>query len=901
MIKNIIIKCCITLFTLGISGLFFALIVFAYFSLSLPKLTSLSDYQPSLPSKILDREGVLLAEFGQEKREIVNFEDIPKIIIDAFLSAEDDSFYKHKGVDYFGILRAMVANIKAGRIVQGGSTITQQVAKSLLLSNKRSITRKIKDFLLARQIEKHFTKKEILFLYLNQVYLGGGYYGIKAAVKGYFGKELEEITISEAAMMAGLLVAPGRYSPYRRPVAAMRRQRYVLRRMFETRKITREEYQDALNEIIPFRKKRGTTFKAPHFSDWIRQRVIEQMGAEEFLNGGYQVNTTLDWELQELAEKSVYVGIKAIDKRQGFIGPIGHLKKEQWAQFSEHHRREIYNDKSNFFTFQEGDIKNEISLGEHELEDLEEHKRKEGLKLKHSRFIPGIMPKDPLVEHFDIKADKYYQAIVLHVDDMARIIYVSVAGVPGIIPHNNFKWAKKRIISNNKRNYNEVSRPSTIVKKGDIVLVTIEKKSRSIYSHTTARFKRYINRRKNRKIIKKQKYLLCLLDQRPEAEGALVSLSPFTGNVISFVGGVDFSKSQFNRVLQSHRQPGSAFKPILYATALEYGFKPNSIIIDSPEALAGVDQSLSWKPRNYDGKFKGPMTFRNALETSRNIPTIKIAQTIGVQSIIKYADRIGMEVATLDKDLSISLGSFGITLMSLTKTYGIFPNGGRKISSRSIVSIYDRAKNKIDWMKKDNIETENEEEIEEQQEGPPQEIDPFLAQLTDTQVYDPRLAYLMTNILRGVVLHGTGRSAKRLSTFLGGKTGTTNNYVDAWFVGFSSNLVTGVWTGFDNNKTLGMGESGSKAALPIWKKFMAGGLKKYGERDFLTPPGIINVAIDKETGKLAHSDQSNIFLESFVEGHGPTIEENEEVEESLEFSEETISNILEDDSFYNEN
>ena len=900
MIKTTILRFFIAIIGLSIIGASILFIVLAYFSYSLPRITSLSDYKPPIPSKILCKDGTVLAEIGLEKREIVNIEDIPQIVIDAFLSAEDDSFFEHKGIDYLGIARAMVANLKAGKIVQGGSTITQQVAKSLLLSNKRSITRKIKDFLLARQIEKYLTKQEILYLYLNQVYLGGGYYGINASVRGYFEKGLEEVTIAEAAMIAGLLVAPGRYSPYRNPRASIRRQRYVLRRMFATKKITEKEYEKALQEIIRFRKKGFAVFKSGHFSEWIRQRIVEAIGEKEFATGGYQVETTIDAQLQQLAEKSVYLGVKTIDKRQGFIGSIGHIKKNGWEEFLRNQRIEIYAKKSNYFTVHEGEIKDEFSFDEKEWERLEEHKKNEALKLKNKRFIPGMTKNDPIIEHFDIGEDKYYQAIVMKIDDAAKIIYVNVAGVMGIIPHDNFKWAHKRIISTDKRNTGEVLKPSTIVKKGDIVLVTIQKKLQSLYSQTPTSFQRYIKNRKNSKVIRRQKYLLCFLDQKPEVEGALVALSPFTGDIVAFVGGANFSKSQFNRVIQSQRQPGSAFKPIIYAAALENGFTPNSIIIDSPEALGGVDQFLSWKPRNYDGKFKGLMTLRTALEISRNIPTIKIAQDIGVKTIIDYANRIGIK-KDFDKDLSISLGSFGINLMNLTKIYGIFPNGGKKILLKSLVSVTDRQGNKValesEKTSKEEEQEKNEEQIAIDIQQKEEETNPFLVNLDKDQVYDPKLAYLMTNMLKGVILHGTGRSAKNLSSFLGGKTGTTNNYIDAWFIGFSSNLVAGVWTGFDDNKTLGMGETGSKAALPIWKQFMAGGLKKYGERDFALPQGIINVAINKKTGRPAISDQSNTFIETFVEGYGPS----EEEEKYLEITKDKISeDVIEDDAFYNQ-
>ena len=414
--------------------------------------------------------------------------------------------------------------------------------------------------------------------------------------------------------------------------------------------------------------------------------------------------------------------------------------------------------------------------------------------------------------------------------------------------------------------------------------------------------------------IYKQNYLKLMLDQEPDVEGALVAMNPDNGNIISLVGGANFKKSQFNRAIQSKRQPGSSFKPILFAAALENGYTPASIIIDSPETLGGVDETLNWKPRNYDGKFKGPTTLRNSLEQSRNVPTVKIASDLGVQTILDFVDRIGLD-AELDQDLSLSLGSFGVTLMDLVGTYAIFPNGGRKVIPKSIVSITDRFGNAVAFdesyedlkpsEKKETVLTEStpipeiptpEATCEEQQDLADEKQNPFLLTLGGDQVYDSRLAYLMTNLLRGVVLHGTGRRAKSVSTFLGGKTGTTNNYVDAWFLGFSQNIVTGVWTGFDENQTLGWGESGAKAALPTWKEFMAAGLKKYGEYDFRPPLGIVNVLIDKETGKPVNSGSERGFLEAFVEGTEPgaQVETDEETQENA-----SNGPILEEDEYYN--
>lgn len=911
--KKYLVKILIGIISLAVLGGVGATSILIYFSFDLPKISSLNDYHPAIPSKILAKDGTVLADLGVENREVAKFEEIPRRIVDAFLSAEDDSFYEHTGVDYMGVFRAAIANLKAGRVVQGGSTITQQVAKSLLLSRERSISRKIKDFLLAQRIEEKFSKEEILYLYLNQVYLGGGYYGVKSAFEGYFGKTLAEATVAEAAQVAGLLVAPGKYSPYVNPKRATVRQQYVLRRMYDTGKITKEEYEGAVSEKIKFRIRKPEGFKAGHFTDWVRQRLVSLVGKEEFLRNGYVVQTTIDYELQQKAEREVLETVKEVDKRQGFKGPLKTISLDELDKWRVDFLKEFYKDQSTYFTLNNKNEKEyELELTEEEVQDLRDYESSFREVVKRKRFQPGTSPKSIFKKY--IKRDDNYKGVVTYIDDWARVIYVDIGGVAGIIPYEGFRWAHERKISEERNFYPYITKPSSILNPGDVILVRVLEEEVKLLDNSWSAFKEYIEKqsKNSKELIKKQKYVKLMLDQVPEAEGALVAMNPDNGHLISLVGGADFQKSQFNRAIQSKRQPGSSFKPILFAAALENGYTPASIIIDSPETLGGVDESLNWKPRNYDGKFKGPTTFRNSLEQSRNVPTVKIASDLGVQKILDFVERIGLN-AELDQDLSLSLGSFGVTLMDLVSTYAIFPNGGRRIHPRSILSITDRFGNAVAFDESyedlkpvekpetvlaestpvpeipDLTEAGGEEELKDEKQNP------FLLTLGGDQVYDSRLAYLMTNLLRGVVLHGTGRSAKSVSTFLGGKTGTTNNYVDAWFLGFSQNIVTGVWTGFDENQTLGWGETGAKAALPVWKEFMAAGLKKYGEFDFRPPLGIVNVLIDKETGKPVKAGSERGFLESFVEGTEPgsEVEVDEESQENL-----TNGPILEEDDYY---
>jgi penicillin-binding protein 1A len=825
-------------------------------------------------SKIFSKEGEVLLEIGQETRDVVPFNKIPSLVLGAFLAAEDDNFFSHEGIDYYGILRAFLVNMKEGRLVQGGSTITQQVAKSFLLTKERTISRKIKDLLLARKIEQKFSKEEILFLYLNQVYLGGGYYGVKAAFKGYFDKNLEEATPAESALVAGLLVAPGKYSPYVNPGFAKMRQNYVLKRMYDTGKINQSEYETALKENIKMRIRKPNEIKGGHFTDWVRQEVMKAVGTEEFLTNGFKVVTTLDWSLQMKADKLVKERVKEIDKRQGFNGPIKSLKSDdEIREFITDQRKKILRDQSNFFTFTT-DGKNIFEF--HESDDAFEKNYSyydEELDKVNERFKPfleiGNSTEDPFLAY--LQKGKSYQAVVHKVDDLKRIIVVEICGIRAVIPESGFGWAHERKISEDPAYFNPLKTPSRILKKGDVVLVQISEESVAYDQMIHADFFKKFKEESLRTLLSSQKFFKASLDQEPEAEGALIALNAHSGEVVSMIGGVDFQKSQFNRAIQSLRQPGSAFKPFIFAAALENGYNPSSILMDSPQALGGVDNSLSWKPRNYDGEFQGPMTLRNALEVSRNIPTVRLVQDLGVKKIQNFVERWHIN-ADIPQDMSLSLGSFGISLTELTKGYAIFPNGGKAVRLKHITSIIDRNGKKysipsgdMDW------KTESETQVTEQTPIPTVVSNPFLTNLNASQVYDPRLAFVMTNLLRGVTLYGTAAAAGRLSSNIGGKTGTTNNFVDALFVGFSSNLVVGTWIGFDDNRPLGYGETGGKAALPMWMDFMSSAMPRYGAADFSIPEGISSLVINKQTGKTIQPGSEG-FLEYFVTGFDPNSE-----------------------------
>lgn len=880
-----------------IGGLFAG--VMSYISFDLPDVKQLEKYVPAVHSQILSRDGEVLLSVGKEKREMIKFKEIPKFVIDAFLSSEDNNFYKHKGIDFLGIVRALVMDVKAGKIVQGGSTITQQVAKSLLLSREKSFTRKIKDMLLAQEIEKAFTKDEILTLYLNHVYFGGGYYGIKAAFRGYFGKEIKDGTVAEAAMLAGLLVAPGRYSPYLNPGHAKVRQKYVIGRMYEDKRITKEQHEKALKEDLKIKINANEELKAGHFTDWVRQRVINLVGEEEFLTQGFKVVTTLDWDLQKVAEESIRLGVRELDKRQGFKGPLKSLTREEDVkQFVIKSRRDFFEKNSAYFIIKpSGEKTYEIDFNENDYLKLvkEWEMSLAGKDQKH--FWPGVgFYPDKIQNH--LKAGDTYEGIVEKISDQQKLVFVSFLGTKGVITQQYYRWAHKRKISENTTYiYNYVNNPSEILKKGDVIKVKLlDNKTKSLWDNVADDYKKRSKGIISEKIIndlKKERFYSLELDQEPEAEGAQLALNANNGQILSMVGGVDFNKSQFNRAIQSSRQPGSSFKPIIYAVALENGYTPATIIMDSPEALTGQDDLSAWKPKNYDGEFEGPITFRRALETSRNVPTIRIALDIGVKKIIDFAGRVGMDASSIDKDLSLALGSFGVNLLNLVSSYAIFPNAGKRVIPKSIISIIDR-NGKSYYLDEisghpgginvvptttDNVNgtpiapapvaaisnTQDETSLENS----------FTANFDKYNVYDPRLAYIMTNLLKGVIQSGTAASARDLGPRVAGKTGTTNDYVDAWFVGFSHNVVSGVWTGFDSNKTIGYGETGGKAALPMWKDFMKKVLQKYGDQDFTPPKGVLYSWINKETGIPTQSDSANAFFEAFIDGTEPGTMKND--------------------------
>ncbi len=742
---------------LGIAG--FAGIYF-YFASDLPKISTLNDYRPPIITSVYSDDNRKIAEFYEQQRVIIPLSQMPDHLIQAFVAAEDSRFYQHGGIDLHSIFRAFFKNLKAGAIVQGGSTITQQVTKSFLLTPERSYKRKIKEAILAYRIDRKFTKDQILYLYLNQIYLGNGAYGVAAAAQNYYGKSAKDMSLAECAMLAGLPQAPSRYSPFRYPERAQKRQIYVLRRMADEGYITESEATQAINATLDIRpRKNWYRENVPYYTEHVRQMLVEMFGREKVYNEGLQVYTCVNIEMQKIARSAIQKGLVDLDKRQGFRGPLEHLLPGQIEGFSQ------------------------------TIED---------------QFL-----ETPLHENMMTKG------VVIQVNDHADLVTVRMGNERGLIALKDMKWARK---PDPKVDYFEttVRNPSEVLSVGDVIDVRVIKKAKG------------------------QQVWDLALDQIPKVESALLSLEAETGEVKVMVGGRDFSSSQFNRAIQSRRQPGSAFKPIIYAAALDKNFTPATEIVDSPIVFEDTAHDFTWKPNNYDKKFHGFTLFREGLIKSRNVITVKILRDIGIDYIINYARNMGI-TAKLDRDLSLSLGSSGLSLLELMNAYSVFANQGKLIAPCFIKKVVDRDGNVL-----------------------------MEYNLNPQQVIEDSTAYIITHLMGEVVKYGTGWRIKALKRPVAGKTGTTNNLNDAWFAGYTPEYITGVWVGFDHEQSLGKKETGSRAASPIWLDYMQQVLEGKPVRVFKVPDSVVFAKIDTETGLLPIPESQNTIFECFKEGTAPT-------------------------------
>ena len=750
IIKNIFIL----ILSFGLLSALSIIAVLWAFSNNLPDYKFLKNYKPAVSSKVYSGDGELVNDFSSEKRIFVPYKAISEKVINSFLSAEDKNFFYHPGVDAKGVLRAVVNNISniiASRRLEGASTITQQVAKNFLLTNEVSLNRKIKEAILAFRIERALSKERILELYLNQIYLGEGTYGVASASLEYFDKPISELSYEEAAMLAALPKAPSRYNPYKNIKLAKFRRDLVLKNLLENGYINESDYKEFNNNKISLKKRKKTfTEDTSYYVEDIRKDVVEKLGFDKVYKQGLNISTPINLDLQKIAIKSLREGLISYDKRRGWRGPIINSKKlDNWNK--------------------------DINLDKFRLE-------------KSINWEIAIV----------IKIDKFF--VDVETENKEN----------GIIKYENISWVKKEF--------------DQILKVGDIIYVE------KLKGNTFA------------------------LRQLPEVNGGIVVMDPFTGRVLALSGGFSFKKSEFNRATQALRQPGSAFKPFIYALALENGYTPSTLILDAPLVLEQGSDLKMWKPENYGKKFYGPSTLRMGLEKSRNLMTVRIAQDLGLKKIVNFSKQLRIYEDPSEL-LSISLGSAETTLLKLTSAYSSFVNGGKLIMPIMIDRIQDSEGNTI--FNNEKRKCINCDQISYLSENYPNIRDEFL------QIFSSETAYQMTSILEGTVQNGTGKNLKDLNLDIGGKTGTTNSNTDTWFIGFTSKLVIGAYVGFDNPKSLGKYETGAKTALPIFKNFVKNAVKKEEARPFKVADNIIMKVIDPITGKKPSSSTKSTIIEAY--------------------------------------
>ncbi len=728
----------------------------AILSRDLPDIAALRSYQPSLVTRVYGDDNRQIGQFFVEKRVLTPLSKIPPRLIKAVIAVEDSRFYRHHGLDAIRIAKALLVDLVALELREGASTITQQLARSLFLTQEKSLTRKAKEILLALDIERLLSKDEILEMYLNQIYFGHGAYGVQAAAKTYFAKDVSELTLSEMAFIAGLPKAPTNYSPYFNPERAKVRQGVVLRRMLDEGFLTDAEFRTAYQEDLYFARYQLQEDIAPYFLEYLRQQLTATYGEELVYKGGLNVYTTLNVDMQKAAVEALREGLRAIDKRQGSRGPLS--------------RGPV------------GDATAERKAP--------------------TRSVPAP------------QADEIVEGTVAKVGPQQAT--VEVAGTTGTLAIEDAAWARKRLLPPDFRaaEWRANAGLSKLVAVGDRILVRIKRRA-------------------------PDGALTLSLEQEPIVEGALIALDPRTGAIKSMVGGYDFKRSEFNRALSARRQPGSAFKPVIYGAAIDRGLTPSTLLVDSPVIYDDPVLQKLWKPTNYEDRFYGPITMRDALAHSRNVATVRLLERIGIPTAVDFARRIGI-TSPLAKDLSLALGSSGVGLMELTSALAVFAAEGQRVEPVALRSVTDHAGKVLAY------------------------YEPH-----PTPVVSPETAYVITNMLEDVVQSGTGVRAKAVGRPVAGKTGTTNEFADAWFVGYAPNLAAGVWVGFDDRRSLGDREAGASVALPIWVTYMKAALSQLPVQAFPIPDDIVFAKVDPKTGQLAAPGES-ANVEIFVRDTEPT-------------------------------
>ncbi len=740
MLKRWLIYLASVLFGLALVGTLLVAFVFALLYPTLPSLEALTDYQPKIPLRIVSAEGELLGEFGEERRALVKIQDVPLVMREAILAAEDERFYQHGGVDYVSVLRAALSNA-AGGSQQGAGTITMQVARNFFLTREKTLTRKLREVLLAYKIEDNLSKDQILELYVNQIFLGQRAYGFAAASQIYFGKPLSQIDVAEAAMLAGLPKAPSAYNPVANPKRARARQAYVLRRMLELHFITDAQLEQAQDEPLAVKQaQRDMTAHAEYVAEMVRQTLFETYGEDTYTRG-LTVYTTIHKPDQEAAYAAVRRGVLDYDHRHGYRGPEGYAS----------------------------------------------------------------MPDDPA--EFEQALDAAFQDLSDSDNlEAAIVLAASPAEVKAVLSDGDTIVLNGDGLKFASRSLSDKAAAGSRIRRGAIIRV-----SRDDKGHWQ-------------------------ITQMPQVESALVSARPSDGAILALVGGFDFDRNKFNHVSQAYRQPGSSFKPFIYSAALEKGFSPATVVNDAPLYFdASQTGSEPWEPKNYDGKFEGPMRLRTALMKSKNLVTVRVMQAIGPQYAQDYIARFGFDPKLHPPYLPMALGAGSVTPLQMLGAYAIFANGGFRVTPYLIDRVVDSHGNVVS------------------------STQPSVAAQGAERAIDPRNAFIMTTMLRDVVRAGTGARAMQLGRQdLAGKTGTTNDFVDAWFCGFNASRVTVAWIGFDQPRTLGTNETGAVAALPTWMNFMAKVLKGVPEVPLAQPDGILVAKINPDTGLREPDDRGGI-------------------------------------------
>lgn len=747
----------IALLSIGTAALLGALAVGGlvwHLANDLPPLDQLETYQPSQVTQVYSSDQQLIGQFFIERRIQTPLAEIPERFRHAVIAVEDVRFFEHPGLDYIGMLRAAWTNVRRGGKVEGASTITQQLARSLFLSSERTFIRKVRELILAYKMELVLTKDKILELYLNQIYFGQGAYGIASAAQTYFGKDLSALTTAEAAFLAGLPKSPNNYSPFKAYDRAKKRQEHVLARMEEAGFLTAVEREAAAAETLNFRRP-GVEHAAPYFVEHVRQLVIAKYGETVVYKGGLKILTTLNLEMQRAAEAAFAAGLRELDKRQGWRGPL--------------------------------------------------------------RIVDPAVPAPLAVGGAatqTLKVGDYREAVVTKV--AKDHVLVQIGSVVAKLAFDDMAWAKRRLTGMDTAK-DVVLNPNLkqVLKPGDVIEVMVKRLERDI--------------------------TLVQLEQTPLVEGGLIAIEPGSGAIRAMVGGYDFVRSEYNRAIQAHRQPGSAFKPIIYAAALNQGMSPASVILDAPVVYEQELEEKTWKPENYGHKFHGMVSLREALAHSYNLATVRLLDKVGIRNVIEFAKTVGI-TSPLAADLSLGLGSSSVGLMELTSVYTVLLNEGSRMEPYTIVSVEDSAGKVLE-----------------------------LAESHALPVISKETAYGITNMMEDVIQKGTGQAAKVIGRPIAGKTGTTNDFINAWFIGGAPNLVTGVYVGFDDRRSLGETESGAHAALPIWINFMKEALKPLPVVAFTVPEGITFVNVDPSTGQLDGEQEGQAgTVELFIKGSEPT-------------------------------